>query len=190
MADTKDPVRQLFEVAIYAPIGLMLLARRELPALTAAGKTRVESQITLAKFIGRIAVTRGTQELKRRLDAVEARRRGDGSVVDTEATEATDATDATNVFVHVPPPESVTSLPDAIVAAVVAAEIASEIASETTAGSADPLPIDGYDSLAASQVVTRLVTLTPNELDAIHAHELSHRNRRTILGKISQLQAR
>jgi len=184
MADTKDPVRQLFEVAVYAPIGLMLLARRELPALTAAGKTRVESQITLAKFIGRIVVTRGTQELKRRLDAAEARRRSDGSVVDTEATEAAD------VFVHVPPPESVTSLPDTIVAAVVAAEIASEIASETTAGSADPLPIDGYDSLAASQVVTRLVTLTPNELDAIHAHELSHRNRRTILGKISQLQAR
>jgi len=187
MADTKDPVRQLFEAAVYAPIGLMLLARRELPALTAAGKTRVESQITLAKFIGRIAVTRGTQELKRRLDAAEARRRSDGSVVDTEATDATDATD---VFVHVPPPESVTSLPDAIVAAVVAAEIASEIASELTAGSADPLPIDGYDSLAASQVVTRLVTLTPNELGAIHAHELSHRNRRTILGKISQLQAR
>jgi hypothetical protein len=49
------------------------------------------------------------------------------------------------------------------------------------------LPIPGYDALSASQVVERLVGLAPEELDAVHEYEASHRRRRTILGKIEQL---
>ena len=49
------------------------------------------------------------------------------------------------------------------------------------------LPIPGYDALSASQVVERLLGLAPEELDAVHAYESSHRQRRTILGKIEQL---
>lgn len=49
------------------------------------------------------------------------------------------------------------------------------------------LPIPGYDALSASQVVERLVGLGPEELDAVHQYEASHRQRRTILGKIEQL---
>ncbi|MEO6122884.1 MAG: hypothetical protein ABIR32_04180 [Ilumatobacteraceae bacterium] len=176
MTDRQDPVRQLFEVAVYAPIGLMLLARREMPALTAAGKSRVESQITLAKFIGKMALTRGSQELKRRLDAAEAARTGAPIVVDAASTE-----------IAMPSPDDVVTLPDTIIAAVVEAETEREAAEPAPSGA---LPIDGYDSLAASQVVVRLATLTSDELAIIQAHEANHRNRRTILGKITQLQAR
>ena len=49
------------------------------------------------------------------------------------------------------------------------------------------LPIPGYDALSASQVVERLIGLTSDELDAVHAYETAHRQRRTILGKIEQL---
>jgi hypothetical protein len=49
------------------------------------------------------------------------------------------------------------------------------------------LPIPGYDALSASQVVERLMGLSRDELDAVHAYEASHRQRRTILGKIEQL---
>jgi hypothetical protein len=49
------------------------------------------------------------------------------------------------------------------------------------------LPIPGYDALSASQVVERLVGLAPDELTAVHEYEASHRQRRTILGKIEQL---
>jgi hypothetical protein len=49
------------------------------------------------------------------------------------------------------------------------------------------LPIPGYDALSASQVVERLVGLAPDELEAVHRYETSHRRRRTILGKIEQL---
>ncbi len=51
------------------------------------------------------------------------------------------------------------------------------------------LPLHGYESLAASQVVARLSRLAPDELELIRAFEIGHRGRRTILGKIDQLLA-
>lgn len=55
---------------------------------------------------------------------------------------------------------------------------------------ADEVPIEGYDSLAASQVVLRLGSLTMSELQVVATYEGAHRARRTVLGKIAQLQAR
>ena len=55
-------------------------------------------------------------------------------------------------------------------------------------GSAE-LAIPGYDSLSASQVVQRLAGLSANELEAVRSYEAAGRGRRTILTKISQLQA-
>jgi len=52
---------------------------------------------------------------------------------------------------------------------------------------ATELPIDEYESLAASQVVARLPSLTPDELDAVRRFEADHRGRRTVLGRIDQL---
>lgn len=51
----------------------------------------------------------------------------------------------------------------------------------------DRLPIEGYDDLAARQVVDRLESLGPDDLAAIDAYERSHRGRSTVLGKISML---
>ena len=62
-------------------------------------------------------------------------------------------------------------------------------AASTTASSDDHLPIDEYESLAASQVVARLPTLQRDELEAVRTFEAGHRGRRTILGKIDQLLA-
>jgi hypothetical protein len=52
---------------------------------------------------------------------------------------------------------------------------------------ADELPIEEYQSLAASQVVARLPALTADELDRIRRFEAAHRGRRTVLGRIDQL---
>jgi hypothetical protein len=48
------------------------------------------------------------------------------------------------------------------------------------------LPIPDYDSLAASQVVPRLATLSPDELQSVRSYELAHRNRQTILNRVGQ----
>lgn len=55
--------------------------------------------------------------------------------------------------------------------------------------SAESLAIPGYDTLAASQVVQRLSSLEPDELEAIRRYEVSTRGRRTILHRIAQLSA-
>jgi hypothetical protein len=53
---------------------------------------------------------------------------------------------------------------------------------------AGQLAIPDYDALAASQVLPRLEGLTPAELEAVRSYEAAHRGRRTILGRIGQLQ--
>ena len=50
------------------------------------------------------------------------------------------------------------------------------------------LPINNYDTLSASQIVPRLAGLRSDELALVQAYEDSHRRRRTILGRIAQLQ--
>jgi hypothetical protein len=55
-----------------------------------------------------------------------------------------------------------------------------------TASAAD-LPIQEYDGLSASQVVSRLSGLTPEELRAIRAYEEGSRGRRTVLLAIDRL---
>jgi ElaB/YqjD/DUF883 family membrane-anchored ribosome-binding protein len=77
------------------------------------------------------------------------------------------------------PPES------ASVGAVVdAAPVESVGRADSTA---DHLPLEDYESLAASHVVARLDRLSRDELVQIREFEEAHRGRRTILGKIEQL---
>lgn len=52
---------------------------------------------------------------------------------------------------------------------------------------ATDLPIEEYESLAASHVVARLDSLSPADLRRVADFEASHRGRRTVLGKIDQL---
>lgn len=59
-----------------------------------------------------------------------------------------------------------------------------------TAAAAASLPINNYDTLSASQIVPRLAGLRPDELARVAAYENAHRRRRTILGRIAQLEGR
>jgi hypothetical protein len=60
---------------------------------------------------------------------------------------------------------------------------------EPSAPLAAELPIPGYDTLAASQVVQRLSSLRPDELEAVRQYEAATRGRRTILHRVAQLAA-
>lgn len=157
MATGRVPLGHVLDVVLYAPVGLFTLAQRELPELIASGKTRVHNQITLARFIGKMAVRQGASEFKRRMNRAE------------------DARVASPV-VEIP-------------AEVLAIEVGRDRSSPRATSGVD-LPIEGYDSLAASQVVQRLGSLDVLELETIRQYEEDNRMRRTILGKITQLQAR
>ncbi len=60
---------------------------------------------------------------------------------------------------------------------------------EFLAPTVESLAITDYDSLSASQVVTRLDGLESDELEAVRAYESAHRGRKTILNKVAQIQA-
>lgn len=60
-------------------------------------------------------------------------------------------------------------------------------AGAAVAASAADLPIREYDGLSASQVVSRLSGLTPEELRAVRAYEERSRGRRTVLVAIDRL---
>jgi hypothetical protein len=62
-------------------------------------------------------------------------------------------------------------------------------ASAPVATGPSALAIPDYDQLAASQVIPRLDSMSADELEAIRLHETSHRQRRTILSRVAQLQA-
>lgn len=62
-----------------------------------------------------------------------------------------------------------------------------ELDIDSDADSHIELPIEGYDHLAARQVVARLADLTTDELEAVAGYEAEHRNRQTILGRVRQL---
>jgi hypothetical protein len=63
-------------------------------------------------------------------------------------------------------------------------------ATRTRTPTAAALPINNYDTLSASQIVPRLAGLRPEELARVAAYENAHRRRRTILGRITQLEGR
>jgi hypothetical protein len=55
------------DLAVFAPIGLLAELQQEVPRLAEAGRRRVEQRLTVAKFVGQMAVAYGRRELDRRL---------------------------------------------------------------------------------------------------------------------------
>lgn len=149
MADGNDPPVRLIDLMLFAPVGLVALVQRELPQLIATGKVRVENRITLAKFVGRMAVRQTSNEFNRRMQNLEQAR------------------------------AAASAHPGAIM--VTATEL-------HTTGLAQ-LGISNYDTRAASDIVQQLASLSSADLDRVREYEQANRARRTILGKIAQLQA-
>jgi hypothetical protein len=181
--DDRTPLDDLAEAAadlfIYAPIGLFFEGPSVVTKLAEQGRVHARN----ARLFGEFAVRQGEGELRRRLGDLEGPAGGllrlFGLVGDDDA--------------PAPPPASPASGPAG--AGPDGPDVSA--AFEPTAGNghapAGPdvseLAIPDYDSLSASQVVTRLEGLSADELEAVRAYESAHRGRKTILNKVAQLQA-
>jgi len=168
-----DTMADLF---VYAPIGLFFEGPTLLPKLAEQGRTTVRN----ARMFGQFAVRMGETQLRRRLSGVEAQAEGwlrsFGLVTDDDA--------ATRAAARAPG----RATPDDDDGVVVGFERPGTTPAVEPAGPvAGDLAITDYDSLSASQVVTRLEGLTADELEAVRAYEAAHRGRKTILNKAAQL---
>jgi len=196
MSDSTDPVERALELFVFAPIGALLYLRDIAPGfvrmLAARGRAeidrhheRVQEHVTTVRSTGQVALAFGIptvrEHVQRRVDALRGR-------------EPAPASDAADGPAAPAPPSPATAAPAAPPAAPADAPPRptawAPLPARPTvvdAPSREELPIPGYDALSASQVVERLAGLLPRELDAVHAYEIAHRQRRTILGKIEQL---
>ena len=165
--DNKNPVDQLLDLFVYAPLGLALTARDQLPSLIEKGRAQVTQQTTLAKMMGQFAVKEGEKEIRRRVEQMAAR--------------PEPAPAAPSAPAPAPAPEAA--------APTTNGKAAPPAAPAEPKPTGEHLAIPGYDTLSASQVVQRLPGLSNEELAAVRAYEESTRGRRTILTKIGQLQA-
>ena len=55
----RSPIDAALDLLFYAPVGLALTAREELPRLIEKGRQRVEGQVTMARMVGQFAVSQG-----------------------------------------------------------------------------------------------------------------------------------
>ena len=145
MSTQRSLVGKLLDAMVYAPIGVAVVVREDVPALIDSGRTRVQERVQVARWVGEMAVTYGRQQIERRL-----------------------ATAAENPML-----EPVVHTPLAAI----------------SAHEPSPPPFEGYDHLAAAQIVQLLSRLPHAELMLVQEYEAAHRARRTILAKLDQLLA-
>ena len=172
--EDKSPVDQLADLLVYVPIGLFFEAPTLLPKLAEQGRVHTRN----ARLFGQFAVRQGEAEVRRRFAGFEEQTTGLlralGLLPDDDQDRTGDATRT-----HAPERAASRSYRTPAVARE-AADVGPDVAE---------LAITDYDSLSASQVVTRLPGLTRHELEAVRAYEAVHRGRKTILNKIAQLQS-
>ena len=185
----RGPLDAALDLMFFGPIGLLASCRQVVPELAAKGREVVDQQMNIARFVGRFTVQRGQQQASRAVQNLFAR---DGGPTPSPGFEpdrsgmASPAAPADGV-----PWDERSAGPDEDEHIPVRLEDVEDEGLDTvTAESvgADELAIPSYDSLAASQVVARLEGLTGDELEAVRRYEVAHRARKTILGKIDQLQ--
>ncbi|HYN32018.1 MAG TPA: hypothetical protein VES40_05295 [Ilumatobacteraceae bacterium] len=123
-----------------------------------AAISRVQREIVLARFLGKLVIDQSVREVRQRLESL---------VAPVEGAEP---------IKPVKPIEPIEKGPVSDTGDSTAPQLGA-----TTLALAD------YDHLPASDIVPLLAGLEPDERDAIEAYEIQGRNRRTILGKLAQL---
>ena len=158
----------MLDVAVFAPIGLVDLAADQLTPLLAQGRDRLGRRLLAARMVGKMAVTMA----RRRADQLLGPSSGPAADHSTAPASRSAPRRAAPEGARPEPPRR---------SAVFGRDAPPEVGK---------LAIPAYDSLAASQVVRRLDALGPEELDAVRRYEEATRRRRTILGRLAQLQGR
>ena len=186
MTEVPKPIDAALDLFLYVPVGLAMTAAEELPKLAAKGRTRINTQLTMARVVGQFAVTRGRQEIEKRLAPAGApagpSRRDAAPATPTPAPVVAEGDD------HGQHPNGKV---DPVVEPAATGVASGDGGPSGPAGpvpASEELAIHGYDSLSASHVVQSLAGLSQEELTAVGDYERAHRGRRTILNRIDQLQ--
>ncbi len=155
-----DPIEQLLDLFLYAPIGLMANGADALPELVKRGRT----QATNARLVGQFAL--GATNTKARESIIDAEQHLNAflKIVSESARPSTQTT----VNIHAPD-----------------ASAGPESSAAKLASIDDLIP--NYDELTAAQVLPSLTGMSSEGLNRIETYERAQRSRKTILNRIRQL---
>jgi hypothetical protein len=173
MAEHKGPLDRLLDLVVYVPVGIATGYRDLIPTLAQKGRAHLDSQVRVARMVGQFAVAKSEHEAQK---VINRWRDGGGGTPSSEGANGDAASDRDSVV-----PPAAEPPPGAVVDVSIGPEDLPD---------GETLAIPSYDTLAASQVISRLVGLNAVELEEVRRYEASHRARRTVLAKIAQLQAR
>ena len=206
----EDVVDQALSTFVYAPIGLLFDGPARFPKLVRNGR----NQVTNARMMGQFAVQMGRTEVNKRtseldgpvvdllrgLGFVDGPPPGPKAAAPEPVVPVVDAPDkaeeatakqgsAKTPAAKKPTAKKPTAKRSATKKAPAKRSPAKKAAASkaVSAPSAAALPITDYDSLSASQVVSRLQGLSAGELEAVRSYEAATRGRKTILNRVQQL---
>lgn len=175
MTDERNPVDQLVELLVYAPIGLLYERQDVLPRLV----TRGRSQVQLARVFGQLAVRQGQHVVEERVGEVLAPAGGGLARI---------LTDLGSLVGLAPRPGDGDGAPEQALTAGAISAPDGEPGGPEVADTIDaPLPIAGYDQLPARTIIPLLGDLSRSQRRVVRQHEETHRRRKTVLGQLDLL---
>lgn len=169
---TKPSLTELIETSVFGIAGVVVEVQESLPKLVAKGKSTLEPKLGMARFVGRFALNRLENEFQKRSDSTLDQITDIVSTLFGLSKEQYD--DAKSEDTKSPASGESLSFERTVTTAAPAGK----------GGDADHLPIDGYRTLSAQQIIARLDSLNLSELDAIAHYESKHRNRTSILRSV------
>ena len=188
MSEKKTRLEQALDLFVYAPLGLALTAREELPRLVEKGRKSFSEQVVTARVMGEYAVGEGQRDLERRTKQVTETLSGLAATFPKPGRRPSPPP-APPAATPAPAPPAASEGLTPPVPTVTAPALSEPATAPSPRPSDDALAIPGYDALSASQVVQRLAGLSPEELEAVRDYEEATRGRKTILHRVDQLQS-
>lgn len=170
----RSSLARLVELALVVPLEVSSRLVDVVPAVVdkvPAAAERVKREVVLARFLGKMVVDQGVRELRSRL------------APDDDAAVSPGATPTAAPTAPAPAPTRTPGRPTAS-ARTQPPDI------EPDAPRVSSLALADYDHLSSAQIVGKLDGLDAAERRAIERYERAGRRRRTILGKLAQLEAR
>ena len=198
-----DPLECLLDAFVYAPIGLLLDGKELVPDLARRGR----AQAANARVIGSFALSAADGRVQTAFSDLERQvgvllRTLAGSVPAAETAVSTSSAPAAD---PTPKPKSKPTKTPAATGAkksgartrpasaskpkAPAVKVSKAKGAKSVIPTVESLAIEGYDTLAASQIASRLDGLTATERAAVAEFEAGNRKRKTILDKIGRLDA-
>ena len=169
VASSSDGVGELahalVDLVVFVPLGFVKRARTLLPELASEGRSTAKSAQVIGKFVLPVLKKQGRRAVDRTLSDLGQRPKSTkrpGSAAGSGVGEST-------VNVAAPPAPADAARPS----------------SASAPAGGEPFP--GYDHLGSAAVIARLGELDRGERGRVWAYEMLHRNRRTILGRLDQL---